>query len=84
MMDDSASKWSGSLSELKQSWVERAPRGIEHTRDHAIGMVARGDGTFDVYHLATCWRMLTGRIGTHGTALVLFDNDWLRTGSASR
>jgi eukaryotic-like serine/threonine-protein kinase len=71
-MDDRSPSSFGSLAELRKSWLERAPRGIERTKDHKIGLIAQGDGTFVVYHLWRRLPMATGRIGAHGSALAMF------------
>ncbi len=73
LMDHSTHVRPGALAALKQSWAERAPRGIARTRDQSLGLIASGDGTFDVYHLASRWRIATGRIHARGTAVVMFD-----------
>jgi eukaryotic-like serine/threonine-protein kinase len=78
LLDDPSTAQSGSLDELKQSWVERAPRGIASARDQAFGLIAWGDGTFGVYLLPSRWRVAIGRIHARGTALVLFDDGILR------
>jgi WD40 repeat protein len=73
MMDDPSPYWSGSLADLKRSWIERAPRGVERTQDQTIGLIAQGDGAFEVYWLQQRVRMAIGRIQAHGCALVFFD-----------
>ncbi len=78
LMDDSSTARTGSLDELKQSWVERAPRGVAIGRDQAFGLIAWGDGIFGVYLLPSRWRVAIGRIHVRGTALVLFDDAILR------
>ena len=71
-MEDPSPSQSGSFAELQRSWIERAPRGIERTRDHTIGLVAQGDGVFEVYWLKQTVRMAIGRIHAHGCALIFF------------
>jgi WD40 repeat protein len=74
LMDDPEPSSSASVTELKRSWVDRAPRGVARTRDQSVALVAAGDGAFDVYDVAARLRMATGRIHAAGTALVLFDS----------
>ncbi len=75
MIDDRPPSWSGSLAELNRSWTEHPPRAIARTQDQTLGLIAQGDGTFDVYSLACRLRVATGRIHARGCALVLFDDD---------
>ena len=74
LMENSARLAPGDVSRLKRSWIERAPRGIAQTPDRSMGIVASGDGTFDIYHRATRWRMAAGRIHGKGTAILVFDS----------
>jgi eukaryotic-like serine/threonine-protein kinase len=78
LMDGRSPSWPGSLADLRRSWLERPPRGIERTQDHTIGLIAHGDGDFGIYHVDGRLRMATGRIHAHGCVLVLFDNELLR------
>jgi eukaryotic-like serine/threonine-protein kinase len=74
IMDNRAPSWSGSLANLRRSWVEHRPRGIERTKDDEMGLIASGDGTFEVFWLAKRLRTAIGCIHTHGCALVFFDH----------
>ena len=71
LMDDSPLLKSGPLAEFKRSWVERAPRGVARTRDQSLAMIARGDGAFEVFELASRRPMATGLIRAGATAMVM-------------
>ena len=71
LMDDSPLLKSGPLAEFKRSWVERAPRGVARTRDQSLAMIARGDGAFEVFDLASRRPMATGFIRAGATAVVM-------------
>ena len=73
LMDDRSPSWSGSLADLKRSWIEHAPRGIVRTQDQTMGLIAQGDGAFELYWLEKIERAAVGRIHAHGCALVFFD-----------
>ena len=75
LMDDERPSLAASLDELKNSWVERPPRGVAVTRDQSLALVGSGDGTFAVYRAGLAVRLLVGRLQVHGTAIILFEPD---------